>query len=233
MPESWPSEPLPPEAPGRDAFDDRDPIDDGAVVRRIAAGDEAAFMSLYDGHATLLYGTSLRFLRDRDAAAEVVQETFLAAWQRAAQFDPARGSIAAWLLGIARNRALDRLRAEGRRPTSAATVITPASLGREPLVPDRAAPESEQPEATADRRWLRALLRSVLAGMRPEEREVLVLAYDRDLSQAEIAEHLGLPIGTVKSRTRRALAVLRGHLAGVPDLRAARDPARSTRGADR
>lgn len=204
-----------PETPGDDD------LDDGALVRRVAGGDEAAFMTLYDRHATLLFGASLRFLRDRDAAAEVVQETFVAAWQRAAQFDAARGSITGWLVGIARNRALDRLRAEQRRPRPVPADGFRPSSDEARHVPDWAAPDSDEPAATADRRWLRSLIRTSLAGMRAEEREVLVLAYDRDLTQAEIAERLGLPIGTVKSRTRRALARLRACLADVPDLREA------------
>lgn len=207
-------DPQPPETPG-----DED-LDDGALVRRVAGGDETAFMSLYDRHAVLLFGTALRFLRDRDAAAEVVQETFLAAWQRAAQFDAARGSIAGWLIGIARNRALDRLRAERRRPRSVPddSFHSPSEEARTSR--DWAAPNADEPEAAVDRRWLRALLRTTLGEMRAEEREVLVLAYDRELSQAEIADRLALPIGTVKSRTRRALARLRAYLADVPDLRA-------------
>jgi RNA polymerase sigma-70 factor (ECF subfamily) len=206
-------DPRPPETRGDDD------LDDGALVRRVAGGDEAAFMTLYDRHATLLFGASFRFLRDRDAAAEVVQETFLAAWQRASQFDAARGTISGWLLGIARNRALDRLRAEGRRPRSVGSGGFDSSSLEAGIARDGVAPEADEPEATAGRRWLRALLRTSLAGMRTEEREVLVLAYDRDLSQAEIADRLGLPIGTVKSRTRRALARLRAVLADVPDLR--------------
>ncbi|HSO28281.1 MAG TPA: sigma-70 family RNA polymerase sigma factor [Candidatus Sulfomarinibacteraceae bacterium] len=212
MPPPWP-----PDAPGDDDLDDD--LDDGALVRRVAGGDEAAFMSLYDRHAVLLFGTTVRFLRDREAAAEVVQETFLAAWQRAAQFDAARGSIAGWLIGIARNRALDRLRAEGRRPRSVSADSFRASPGEGSAAADRAGPVADEPEAAADRHWLRALLRTSLGEMRPEEREVLVLAYDRELSQAEIADRLGLPIGTVKSRTRRALSRLRAYLADVPDLR--------------
>jgi RNA polymerase sigma-70 factor (ECF subfamily) len=204
-----------PETPGDDD------LDDGSLVRRVAGGDEAAFMTLYDRHATLLFGASLRFLRDRDAAAEVVQETFLAAWQRAAQFDAARGTITGWLVGIARNRALDRLRAEGRRPRSVQSNGLNSSTDEAGMGRDGVAPEADEPEAMADRRWLRALLRTSLAEMRTEEREVLVLAYDRDLTQAEIADHLGLPIGTVKSRTRRALARLRTFLADVPDLHGA------------
>jgi RNA polymerase sigma-70 factor (ECF subfamily) len=203
--------------------DDGD-LDDGVLAGRIAGGDEGAFMTVYDRHADLLFGTALRFLRDREAAAEIVQETFLAIWQRTAQFDPAHGSIGGWALGIARNRALDRLRAEARRPRSVREAGSDPLLGDAGDIMDWAGsrlvgPERDEPAAEVDRRWTRALLRTALSQMRAEEREVLVLAYDGDLSQAEIADRLSLPIGTVKSRTRRALARLRVYLSAVPDLR--------------
>ena len=199
-----------------------DDLDDGALLRRIAGGDEAAVVTLYDRHAALVFGTAVRFLRDREAAADVVQETFLLAWQRAGQFDTARGTIAGWLIGIARNRAIDRLRAERRRPSSVPGFGS-ASDGAATTA-ERASPAADEPAAVVDRRWLRALLATALGEMRGWEREVLVLAYDHDLSQAEIAGQLRLPIGTVKSRTRRALARLRAYLGDVPDLRAGAGP---------
>jgi DNA-directed RNA polymerase specialized sigma24 family protein len=93
-----------------------DPFDDRELVARIAAGEERAFVIAYDRHAHFVYGAVLRFLGDREAAAEVAQDAFLALWRRARQFDAAAGSLLAWLLGIARNRAIDRLRSESRRP---------------------------------------------------------------------------------------------------------------------
>ncbi len=183
-------------------------------------------MTIYDRHADALFGTALRFLRDREAAAEVVQESFLALWRRARQFDAAAGSLAGWLHGIGRNQAIDRLRAEARRPqpirSSSAGQATrdPGAVdGLESANARLAAPTSEEPPEETDRRWLRALLRTALSEMQPDEREVLVLAYDHGLSQSEIAERLAVPIGTVKSRTRRALLRLRARLGDVPDLR--------------
>lgn len=212
-------------------------LDDGALVRRVAGGDEAAFMSLYDRHAVMLFGTALRFLRDRESAAEVVQDVFVAIWQRAAQYDPRSGSAIGWFVGIARNRSIDRLRAEARRPSpayaqaagrSAAEAIDPfewvgSRLGRS---------QEGDPVVELDRRWMRALVRTALSDMPPEERQVVVLAYDQGLHQSEISERLGLPIGTVKSRTRRALARLRAYLADVPDLRV-HARAHDGRGSDR
>jgi RNA polymerase sigma-70 factor (ECF subfamily) len=207
----------------RDGDRNPDP-DDGRLVRRVAGGDEAAFMTLYDRHSDALYGTTVRFLRDRESAAEVLQDVFVAIWQRAAQYDPRSGTVAGWLFGIARNRAIDRLRAEARRPRSAYGWASGPDAPDAADLLDRAgrwqrrSPDGD-PVLELDRSWTRALVRTTLAEMPADERDVVVLAYDQALSQSEIAARLGLPIGTVKSRTRRALARLRGRLADVPDLR--------------
>lgn len=202
---------------------ERDP-DDGLLLRRVAGGDEAAFMTLYDRHADALFGTTVRFLRDRESAAEVLQDVFMAIWQRADQYDPRFGSAFGWLLGIARNRAIDRLRAESRRPRAVhAWTDDPDANDTVDLLDwagrRRDGPAEDDPEIEVDRRWTRSLVRTTLAEMPPDERQVVVLAYDHSLSQSEIADRLGMPIGTVKSRTRRALARLRSRLADVPDLR--------------
>jgi RNA polymerase sigma-70 factor, ECF subfamily len=198
--------------------------DDGILLRRVAAGDEAAFMTLYDRHADALFGTTVRFLRDRESAAEVVQEVLVSVWQRAAQFDPRAGSAFGWLLGIARNRAIDRLRAEARRPRAVRVWGSDDESSDADDLLDwagrrRGSSDEVDPASVADRRWTRALVRTTLAEMPFEERQVIALAYDHSLSQSEIADQLGMPLGTVKSRTRRALARLRSKLADVPDLR--------------
>ena len=198
--------------------------DDGLLLGLVADGDEAAFMTLYDRHADALFGTAVRFLRDRESAAEVLQDVYMAIWQRAGQYDPRAGSVFGWLLGIARNRSIDRLRAEARRPRSVhawgADSDTNDSVDLLDWAGRRAGGSSEgDPVVELDRSWTRALVRTTLADMPPEERQVVVLAYDQALSQSEIADRLEMPIGTVKSRTRRALARLRSRLADVPDLR--------------
>jgi RNA polymerase sigma-70 factor (ECF subfamily) len=158
-------------------------------------------------------------------AEEVVQETFLALWDRAEMFDPSLGSLAAWLHTIARNRTIDRLRAAGRRPNlvplSVAASTGTASWGRDE--PDAEALERvlasgsivagavppPTPERETALRELRIALQAALADMPEVERIVIVLAYADELSQSEIAERLGWPLGTVKTRTRRALLHLR------------------------
>ena len=105
--------------------------DDAALVARIANGEEAAFVIAYDRHSGFIFGSTVRFIGDRDAAAEVVQDTFMALWRRAQQFDADSGSLLGWLLGIARHRAIDRMRAEGRRPSRDSVPLETVSGGRD------------------------------------------------------------------------------------------------------
>lgn len=190
--------------------------DDEQIVERIAMGDEVAFAMAYDRHAGIVFGSVVRFVGDREAAAEVVQDAFLALWRRARQFDPRSGSLVNWLLGIARNRAIDRFRAESRRATSASVSLADASAGEElDLDPAR---QPADPTLVVELRWKQSVVRSFVADLPDAERDVLLLAYGRGLSQSEIADRTGLPLGTVKSRTRRALAHLRDRMAGVPGL---------------
>lgn len=194
--------------------------DEADLAARISDRDEDAFLIVYDRYADLVFGTTLRFVRDREAATEIVQDAFLSVWRRGHQFDARSGSLAGWILGIARNRAIDHLRAQGRRPRLAAP--SGGEHGQSdafaPMDVATAADGDDAPGVALNRRWLRALLRNTLAGMPTDERQVVVLAYDRGLSQSEIADQLAIPIGTVKSRTRRAMASLRDRLANVPDL---------------
>jgi len=196
--------------------------DDAALVRAVALGSEEALAALYDRHVDGIHAVALRLTSDRQVAEEVVQETFLALWNRAELFDPAVASLATWLRTIARNRTVDRLRAAGRRP---------------PLVPlggrgddddadadfDRLGPSATVlggavadpgPQAAVEASDLRAAVGAALATMPEPERVVIVLAYREGLTQTEIAERLEWPLGTVKTRTRRALARLRAALEG-------------------
>jgi len=201
---------------------DRRRADDAALVREVAAGSEDALGMLYDQYVDAVYAASSRLTADRQIAEEVVQETFLALWNRAELFDPAVGSLAAWLHTIARNRTVDRLRARDGGPASsrsrrraARTSRTarrwigwsrqgPSSVGR------TSGPGPEGELATTE---LRQVLREALEELPDAERTAIVLAYREELSQTEIAERLGWPLGTVKTRTRRALLRLRGALA--------------------
>lgn len=194
--------------------------DDALLVDRIARGDEAAFMIAYDRHSSFLFGSVLRFLGDRETAAEVVQDAFVTLWRRARQFDAASGSLLTWLLAVARHRAIDRLRAEGRRPVRDAirldslTAEGGSGMGtsRMEVPAELIADARTDPGTIASRRWVQAVVRTGIAELPEHERQVIVLGYALDLSQAQIAERLEWPLGTVKSRTRRALAQLRMRL---------------------
>jgi RNA polymerase sigma-70 factor (ECF subfamily) len=201
---------------------DRPLAEDAVLVREVAAGSQSALGELYDRYVDAVFAAASRLTSDRQVAEEVVQETFLALWNRAELFDPTVGSLAAWLHTIARNRTVDRLRAAGRRPNliplssasgedeeagaaldrlvGAGSVIGGAGIGL--------GPEGEL--ATTE---LRQVIRQALAELPDPERTAIVLAYREELTQTEIAERLGWPLGTVKTRTRRALLRLRGALA--------------------
>jgi RNA polymerase sigma-70 factor (ECF subfamily) len=198
------------------------PGDEAALVREVAAGSQGALATLYDRHADAVYAAASRLTNDRQIAEEVVQETFLALWNRAELYNPAAGSLAAWLHTIARNRTVDRLRAAGRRPNLVPISAASADDEHDTAALDRlvsagtvlggSAP-APSPEAAAVSASVRSAIGEALEGMPEHERLVIVLAYDEELSQSEIAERLGWPLGTVKTRTRRALLRLREVLA--------------------
>jgi RNA polymerase sigma-70 factor (ECF subfamily) len=200
--------------PVRRADADWEPGGEAGIVERIAAGDEQAFAMAYDRYADLIFGSVVRFSGDRETAAEVVQDAFLTLWRKARKFDRRSGSLLGWLLRVARNRAIDMHRAQSRRPVSVApladAVLPPDASVRDPAVLD--------PAAIADQHWLQALVRTYVSELPDEERDVLLLAYANGLSQSEISGRTGLPLGTVKSRTRRAMAHLRDRLEHVTEL---------------
>lgn len=201
------------------------PDDDLALVRAVAAGSTDALAALYGRHADSIFATAIRSTDDRQVAEEVVQETFLALWNRAELFDPAVGSLGTWLRSIARHRTIDRLRAAGRRPRLVSVGSDdPGSLDAEAL--DRAAmtgaviggaDPGPGPEGRLEQIETREAIRTALAGMPDAERTVILLAYQDELTQVEIAERLGWPLGTVKTRTRRALRRLRSALGDQVD----------------
>jgi RNA polymerase sigma-70 factor (ECF subfamily) len=200
---------------------------DEELLVAVVDGDEVALGELYDRHAKNLFRAALTRLGDRGLAEEVLQDTFLALWNRAELFDRRQGSVIAWLSAIARNRAIDRLRALGRRQAplalsalalagadeSASDDARDALLAAAtPLAGVTPAPD---PEREIDLAELRTEVDRALAGIPEPERQVIQLAYYDELSQSEIAERLAWPLGTVKTRTRRALARLRETLGGA------------------
>lgn len=166
-------------------------------MKRVAQGDEHAFLTLYDCYVSRVYGLTLHILGDTMLAEEATQDTFLKLWGRAHMYLPERGSLLIWLLSIARRTALDRLRLEARRPT--------LSDSNDPAEILQSIPNGES--LSEEDRW-RSLYFAVQA-LPPEHRQVIKLAYYQGLTQSEIAEVLGWPVGTVKSRLRAAMEHLR------------------------
>lgn len=222
------------------SFGQVDGVDgDEELVSRVAQGSDLALASLYDRHASAVFRTALSVSRDRGVAEEVVQETFLTLWDRAERFDPARGSLSAWLSTIARNRAIDRHRANSRRldaapfsvltadqPDPAATVEWLVAAGR--LV-GAGAPEPE-PDVAVTRSEAGVAVETALIDLTAPERQAILLAYRDGLTQSEISTHLGWPLGTVKTRSRRALRRLR---VALEPMAATRTPSSLERQPDR
>lgn len=166
------------------------------LVAAVSTGDRRALRMLYDRQSVRLFGVANAILRDRDAAADALQDAFVKISQRAGQFDPTRGQAEAWLAGIVRHAALDLARRRGRElPTD-----DPA-LGDQPVPPEAL----EKIGAAAEARRLR----DCLATLEARNREGIMLAFVHGLSHAQIAARLGLPLGTVKAWIRRGLLRLR------------------------
>ena len=171
---------------------------DVQLVARCADGDEGALAELYDRFGRAAYALALRIVRDATAAEDVVQEAFLDLWRSAARFDAARSRPASYLLTFVHRRAVDLIRRERARPQRAGDVEDIAS---------RASTDDVPASLVANEQG--ASVRRALADLPAPQRQVLELAYFSGLSQSEIAEHLGEPLGTVKSRTHVALSRLR------------------------
>jgi len=176
---------------------------DQATLGRIARGDQSAFADLYDRHARLVYSLALRILQERADAEDVVQEVFAQVWDQAGRYDASRGSVAAWMLMLARSRAIDRLRARRARPESAAAADDPESVVDVAAAQDLALLSAEQT----------ARLQRALAELPEAQRTALELAYYEGLTHAEVAARLAQPLGTVKTRIRQAVIKLRESLA--------------------
>jgi RNA polymerase sigma-70 factor, ECF subfamily len=173
---------------------------DVALLSRIVRRDERALSELYDRHHRLLFGLILRILRDRSESEEVLQEAFMQVWTRAETYNVALGSPAGWLVRIARNRAIDRLRANAVRLR--AVEDAPPSPAADASSPETRATQSEQQRAVA----------CALDALPPEQRVLIEQAYFLGLTQSELAERFKLPLGTVKTRIRTAMLTLREQL---------------------
>lgn len=176
-----------------------------AIIQKIAAGDQSAFTIFYETTSRLVFGLVLRMLNDRATAEEVLLDVYTQIWRQAAAYDHQRGTPLAWLMTIARSRALDRLRS-GRQDRARQEPLETASETRATT----ANPEEMTVVAEQQR-----LVRRALNTLPPEQREVIELAYYSGLSQSEIAARLNQPLGTIKTRARLGLNKLRETLKPV------------------
>jgi RNA polymerase sigma-70 factor (ECF subfamily) len=176
------------------------PVDatDADLLVRIADRDRDAFDVLYHRYVRSMFGLALRRLRDRQRAEDAVQETFAAVWRSAASYRPERGPAAPWLYAIARNAIVDRFRTQVDT-----TGEVPEIVSGDP-----------GPADAAETSFVSWRVHRALETLPPREREVVELAYWSGLSQSEVAEYLHIPLGTVKTRTRSALARLADVLEG-------------------
>ena len=177
--------------------------DDVALLKAVATRDEAALGRIYDRYRVILFSVLMRILNDRAEAEDVLQETFLQVWRRAADFDEKRGRPFTWLVTLARSRGIDRLR-------------TLASRERVAEASAKENPEEEFSDAVNDavRAEQRGIVNKALAQLPEEQTRTLMLAYFDGLTQSEIAAHLGAPLGTVKTRMRAGMTKLRELLSG-------------------
>jgi len=206
-----------PEAPGRDRMSSTGSTDsqpsresvDAELMQRVAAGDRQAFSGLYDRFSGPLYGTALRILQDPAEAQDVVHDAFVNVWEKAATFETGRGTAFSWVLTSVRNRAIDRVRTRRRRSELLAKA---PEADVEHLTTD-AGPSGSETAASSDEA---RVVREAVAGLPPEQRRSLELAFFGGLTQEQIAARLGEPLGTVKARIRRGLLKLRESLASQP-----------------
>src|SRR3954470_4161280 len=189
-------------------------LSDEAVVALLARSDESALAELYDRFGRVAYGLALRILRDDRLAEDAVQEGVLAAWRKADRFIPERGKASTWVLTLVHRRAVDLVRREDRRRA-------------EPLTESVDPPASDSAEDDAWLRFERERVQSALKQLPDQQREALELAYYGGFTQSELAERLGQPVGTIKSRMFAGLARLRELLA-EPNGETAWKPTHST-----
>ncbi len=179
------------------------------LIAKMAQGEESAASVLYDRHGAVMYGLALRMVGEAADAEEVVLDAFAQAWRDAGRYDTSRGSVAGWLTTITRTRALDLIRARGRRAKAtdiaSATLDEPAAMGSGFAAPDVQVQETERSVA----------VKSALNQLPTSQRAAIELAFFEGLTHHEVAERLSEPLGTVKTRIRLGMQKLRDALSGL------------------
>lgn len=179
-------------------------LTDAELLSRLHSGDVSSFEALYDRYSGFVHASAIRILGRSEEAEEVVQDVFWQLWKSKIAYDPNQGRFSTWLFVMTRNRSLDRLRSKRRRPLV------------EPLPADPGGPVSPgNPEQSASDAERRRHVLSALQQLPSQQRQALELSFYQGLSHREIAERLGEPLGTIKSRIRMAMDKLRPNLQGV------------------
>jgi len=173
---------------------------DWSLLERVVRKDESALAALYDRYSGLVFAEAMRILRDNGAAEEILQDIFYQVWRTAEKFDPARGSLPGWLMVVARNRSISRLRRRSNRPAEE--------------LDQNAVSVSVNLETTASQNQMIGRLKSVMSGMPENQRQAIELAFFEGMTHSEIAGKTGEPLGTIKTRIRSALEVLRRSVTG-------------------
>jgi RNA polymerase sigma-70 factor, ECF subfamily len=174
------------------------------TMAQVAAGSQAALAQLFDGTSRSVYRVALRIVKDEAAAEDIALDVYLQVWRKAASFDPVRGTVSSWLVTLARSRAIDWLRACKARRARQEQELSEVTLYDRGPSPEHAAIEAGRVRA----------MRSAMASLCPDQKHVIELAYFSELSHSEIATRSGLPLGTVKSRSRTGTLRLRDLLSG-------------------
>lgn len=187
-----------------------DAVSDEALISDIAAGDRRAFAEFYDRLSPQLYGLALKILRDPVRANDVLQDVFLSLWKNAGTYTLRRGRAIGWMCAICRNRCIDMIRSSRKRQS---IFEAPGESGIDSFADHRESSPAEKTIASN----LRNTVFSAMSALPNAQRQVMELAYQKGLTQSEIAAQLELPIGTVKSRMRLGMDKLREALAGKID----------------
>jgi RNA polymerase sigma-70 factor (ECF subfamily) len=171
-------------------------FDEAGMIRRLIERDQRALSELYQQYSGLVYSIALRVVQNATMAEEVTQDTFLKIWNQPETWDPNRGKFVSWLLTITRYTAIDRLRLEKRRPMQDAVELDDVRLGKRGIMDDPTWQDGR-------------VLRSLIERLPPDQVQVIELAFFEGMSHSEMAEYLGLPLGTVKTRVRLGLQKLK------------------------
>ncbi len=199
--------------PGSDSSSDLTSVSDAELIVLVTQGDQDALVMLYERYSRAVYSFSLRIVGDAQVAEEILQEVFVRAWQQGGSFQSARGSLITWLLSITHNLSIDEVRRRKRRPQKAESEEPESILA---TLPDEGLDVEEEVWLSS----LRVSIQDALQQLPAAQREAIELAYFQGLTQREIADTLGEPLGTIKTRMRLGMLKLREQLGPLVSERA-------------